>query len=321
MQLNETTSDETPAADKAVPVPDWLAVKRSRQSKLAESSPVSIAVAEPPVPPALSVIVQADPRKPSVVPPAVLAKELIPKKVLDRRHWFVRMLSRDEAIGMLISLAIHTVVLLTLGLVIMSNVSKQETINLWGLLGESEQAGTDMVIDTALPGDAGESAIQEMTNIAQPLESLSSGSDIPEMVRVGLSGSGGGKGAGDGEGGSGISLGVAGPKIPGHAQTKGSFTAWADPRDPKPGQKYDIVIQVRLPSSVKKFRAADLTGRVIGTDGYKQPIHFEPTVQLDVEEGAVEIRITVPGAAQKVRDTIRVESKLLREKQTFEIEF
>ena len=60
---------------------------------------------------------------------------------------------------------------------------------------------------------------------------------------------------------------------------------------------------------------------MIGTDGYKQPIHFEPTVQLDVEEGAVEIRITVPGAAQKVRDTIRVESKLLREKQTFEIEF
>ena len=261
----------------------------------------------------------------TVVGRTITTAPVKPSPVVDRRHWFVRWLARDEAIGMVISLSIHATALLVLGLIVMSGVNKPETINLWGVVGESQDAGNGTEIDTALPGDTGEAAMEEMTSLAQPLESLSSSSQLPEMGRVGASGlaglGGAGGGNGDGEGGTGISLGAGVGKVPGHAQTKGSFTAWADPRDPKPDENYHIVIQVRLPSGVKKYRAADLTGRVIGTDGYRQPIRFDPTEQTDVEEGVVELRIFVPGGARKVRDTVKVESKVLREKQTFEIEF
>lgn len=293
MSANNTASDDFSAANPLL----GPAAKRIRSPKTTQSA-VARTVTTPP------------------------AK---PNTVVDRRHWFARWLSRDEAIGMVISLSLHATVLLVLGLIVMAQVNKPETINIWGLVGDSQDAGNGMEIDTALPGDTGDAATEELTNLAQPLESLASSSQLPEMGRIGASGLGGlggaGGGSGDGEGGTGISLGSGIGKVPGHAQTKGSFTAWADPRDPKPDENYHIVIQVRLPSGVKKYRAADLTGRVIGTDGYRQPIRFDPTEQTDVEDGVVELRIFVPGGARKVRDTVKVESKVLREKQTFEIEF
>ena len=58
-----------------------------------------------------------------------------------------------------------------------------------------------------------------------------------------------------------------------------------------------------------------------GTDGYKQVIRFKRDETFTVVDGIVQVRIRVPGADRLVRDTIRVESKVLREKQTIEIEF
>ena len=84
---------------------------------------------------------------------------------------------------------------------------------------------------------------------------------------------------------------------------------------------YEIVIQFRLPTNVKTYRSSDLTGMVVGTDGYKQVIRFRRDEALNVRDGSVQVRIRVPGAERLVRDTIRVESKVLREKQTIEIEF
>ena len=61
----------------------------------------------------------------------------------------------------------------------------------------------------------------------------------------------------------------------GKAVTKGSFTAWTVPKDPKPGQDYKIVIQIKVPETVKRYRIADLSGRVIGTDKYTLDIPYE----------------------------------------------
>ena len=69
------------------------------------------------------------------------------------------------------------------------------------------------------------------------------------------------------------------------------------------------------------YRGSDLSGMVTGTDGYKQAIKFNRGQAFDVQDGSVQVRIRVPGAAQLVRDSIRIESKLLREKQMIEIEF
>ena len=87
------------------------------------------------------------------------------------------------------------------------------------------------------------------------------------------------------------------------------------------GEDYDIVIQVKLPPNVTKYRGSDISGNVIGTDSYRQAIRLKASELLPVVDGVVQIRIHVPGGGRLVRDTIRVESKILREKQTFEIEF
>ena len=310
--------EESPLeVDPSVPVPPWLVAHRERQAKAAAERPRSPAEPEPSVPPKVSPAAARTKPKLKLDLPAIVEATKPADEADDDRHWLVRWISRHSTISILVSLAVHAVVLATLAFIYISQVTFQDTINLWGVVGENEEVGSEMVIDTALPIDAGESAPLQMTDVSKSLESMGSGSSVPEMVRVGM----GGKGSGGGEGGNGTSMGVPSLKIPGHAQTKGSFSAWTDPRDPKPNENYSIVIQMRLPTNVKKFRGSDLSGLVTGTDRYRQEIRFKSTDQFPVENGVVELRIVVPGGALRVRDTIRIESKLLREKQTFEIEF
>lgn len=125
---------------------------------------------------------------------------------------------------------------------------------------------------------------------------------------------------------------------------KGSFSVWTVPKDPLPNQEYKIVIQVRLPKVVRRYRARDLTGQVEGTDGYRQKIPWDPLwkgrsdVALTVRDGRLvalrkegflpirnrvsQLIIRVPPANKKlVRDTITIESRMLKEKQVLEIVF
>ena len=269
---------------------------------------------------------------PSLTPPVLpSSKRKIPKPIItvspvqaevpaSSEGWLKRWISNQGMIGIGFSLLVHTLALLILACIYVSQVRKVDEVSLWGTAGNSDEV-TDTVIETDLPGDidAGESAPLQMTNVSEALDSIGPMGVVAESTRVG--GLGGGNGHGRGESGDGSGMGVAGPKVPGHAQTKGSFSAWPDPRDPKPGEDYFIVIQIRLPKNITKYRGSDVSGNVIGTDGYRQAIRFKANETLDVEEGAVQMRIFVPGAARLIRDTIRVESKILKEKQTFEIEF
>ena len=82
------------------------------------------------------------------------------------------------------------------------------------------------------------------------------------------------------------------------------------------------MIQIQLPDKIAKYRGSDISGNVIGTDSYRQVIRVKnPNEMIPIEDGMVQIRIHVPGGGRLVRDTSRVESRMLREKQTFEIEF
>ncbi len=132
-------------------------------------------------------------------------------------------------------------------------------------------------------------------------------------------------------------------KVPksGLAVTKGSFTAFTIPANPKPGEMYSIVIEVRLPDDVKRFRVADLTGEVKGSDKYTQKIPYDtrtpnasgyPTANerivrldastvLDVIDNKVQIVIKVPGAARLVKDTIKIRSRKLKEEQELTLVF
>jgi len=140
------------------------------------------------------------------------------------------------------------------------------------------------------------------------------------------------------EDGSGFLL-----KIPesGLAVTKGSFTAFTIPANPQPLETYRIVIEVRLPDDVKKYRVSDLSGEVRGSDRYSQKLPFDSskpgasefpgenqTVKplksstiLNVVNNKVQIVVKVPGAAKMVRDVIRIRSSKLREEQELTLVF
>lgn len=315
-QSNPTSNDpraESPSVvvpDGGADIPAWLAARRERsvEPETATDTGTTPPARKPPVPPLPAA-------KPSLKNLGIRivsgeATEWARGRV---RTWF----SKQGMVGVAVSLLLHAVVLAILACILVSQVSKTELSTIWGMQGNSDELGADIILDTEIPGDEGESAPLEITNASQSIDAMGVQGDLTESIRVGL----GGKGNGEGESGDGAGLGVGALKVPGHAQTKGSFSAWADPRDPKPNEDYEIVIQVKLPEDVKKFRASDISGVVIGTDSYRQTIKFKSNEVLPIENGIVRIRIHVPGAYKLVRDTIRIESKMLREKQIFEIEF
>lgn len=113
----------------------------------------------------------------------------------------------------------------------------------------------------------------------------------------------------------------------GRAVTKGSFTTWTVPEDPAPREDYLVVIQIRLPEKIKKYRKEDLTGFLEGDDGYQTPLGdfkgkgFPKRYYGQFDDEARQFVIRIPGGAAKVQDTITIQSKVLREKQTLEITF
>jgi hypothetical protein len=126
----------------------------------------------------------------------------------------------------------------------------------------------------------------------------------------------------------------------GLAVTKGSYTAWTEPANPLPGQNYLIVIEIRLPDDVKRYRITDLVGEVVGSDNYRQKIPYDSRARsataastagglkvidsstvLDVTNNKVQLAVRVPGAARLVRDTIKIRSRRLREAQELVLVF
>ena len=280
-------------------IPAWLAVRR----KISPSSPIEKEVEH-----AVEPATELPPTLP-LVKPIVISVKQVDSLPLSMSDW----LTDRRTIGVVVSLLVHAFVMLCLAFFLVSKVPLRDVVSLWGVSGNTDETA-ELVLDSVLPVEQMESAPLQLTDLSQALGD--SAGNIADAMNIGRGGNG--KGEGDGEG---TSLSAPTLRIPGHAQTKGSFSAWADPRDPRPGQDYFVVIQIKLPGNVTKYRGSDLSGNVIGTDGFRKTIHFKTTDQFPIENGAIQIRIHIPGAERLVRDTIRVESRLLREKQRFEIEF
>ncbi len=102
------------------------------------------------------------------------------------------------------------------------------------------------------------------------------------------------------------------------AVTKGSFTAWTEPASPAAFQDYQIVIEVKLPSSVVDYPPGDLSGTLFGTDGYDQKILGLPEM---IGAHKARIVVDVPGAFFHVRDTIDLKSAMLQETQQIVLTF
>lgn len=253
---------------------------------------------------------------------ATVAEGAHPPWAMHLWHWP----TRAALYGASTSLAIHLTLLVLLAMFAISGkpVAILSTVEV-----EFGNPGGDTIFDSNLEASlemegGHEAAPLQLPDLdpsfSQDAFSVNAGETLDGIVNG--TGLGDGRGFGEGTGrGSDTGTGLPAINVPSFAVSKGSFSAWTEPRDPDPGQQYVIVIQVRLPKTLREYRASDLTGMVIGTDLYKQVIKFKSTEKFPVNEGAVEVRVSVPGAAKLVRDTIRIESRLLREKQILKIEF
>lgn len=126
------------------------------------------------------------------------------------------------------------------------------------------------------------------------------------------------------------------PALPSNAVTQGSFSAWAVPPNPAPMQPYQIYIQVKLPSNTISYTLADLSGNLVGTDGYQQTIGLNPAAYSSITKGTRPVLgqgfnyngsttalliVPVPGAASAVSDKIKISSTKLNETQDLEVIF
>lgn len=133
-------------------------------------------------------------------------------------------------------------------------------------------------------------------------------------------------------------------KLPetGLAVTKGSFTAWTIPENPAVGDWYKIIIEVRVPDRITQYRLSDLSGTVIGTDGYSRRLPYDSrwtklstyvdesnklqevkgSSRVKVRNNKVQLVLNIPPATINLtEDTIRIKSRRLRESQTLSLIF
>jgi len=262
---------------------------------------------------------------------------------------FRRWLASFSAKGLVGSFLVHS--LLAILLIVLSILFHWDIPGIRGndafstLLSESdsEQVVLDDAIDTQLKDAGGDQQPVELPQfrVVQTTTQSPRTDAAVDLDQALASAMGQGEGSTD-KSGDGGGARFAVPEK-GRAVTKGSFSVWTIPADPVPRQDYRIVIEVKLPSRIHRYRASDLSGLVVGTDLFRMAIPWDRhwpnrTVRqgshgrfirvrkgkgsyLPVKKRRAQLMILVPGAKALVKDTIRIRSKILKEQQTLHIVF
>lgn len=233
-----------------------------------------------------------------------------------------------------VSVAVHTVIAIALAIVVKESLNENQSISMILTEADAMPIDFDDIEDISVDMAGGsETQVPQFQNVPLAVDSALT-SNASELMS--LAGSGEGDG---GDMGFGFKF-----KMPegGKAVSAGSFTAWTVPEDPRPGQDYIIVIRVKVPKATTSYRVSDLSGQIVGTDGYtlQVPVDNNPSRRdrtkteragrlvpvksrdrLRVVKGHVQLMVDVPGAASLTRDTIQVRSRMLKEEQKLEIVF
>jgi hypothetical protein len=274
--------------------------------------------------------------------------------------WFSKLRQRllgDEGASYGISLLVHLVILAIFAVPVIQHVTRDEPL-IASIVEQSAGGGSpfglpdmDSMVNTEL--EPPKPLVNSPAHVAVPDLAADDALAVSKAMLGTPEGDGGqGTGAGSGIGAGDVGNGMM-QFVPKNAVRKGSFAAWTTPTfsngytrkfgepDPKPGdsprpmQPYWITIQIQVPGDRTRFPIRDLTGEVIGTDGYRQKIPAHTFVMdkdgklvplagkstVPVIEGFVQFVVQVPGARNLVKDTIVIKSKLLKEEQALEIVF
>lgn len=242
-------------------------------------------------------------------------------------------------VGYVVSLAVHSLVLLAFSLVVLQIGKGTGGGSLDTTLGVPGAAGDEYLDTRSFEISAGSEGLDEQVTVAEPLPL-----DAPSLdLAVANAFDAQAPGTADGTGEDDISVEGSGdgddgafelPAGGGNAVRQGSFAAWTVPEDPRVGQDYIIVIEVTLPPDTERYARGDLSGQLVGTDGYKVMIPdgrewngarwSRPMRNPAFRRSGDKARVVffIRGAQQAlVRDTILIRSELLDEQQKLQITF
>lgn len=269
---------------------------------------------------------------------ALPALEVVPEDEPDDRDWLQRAIdwlrgAAAESYGA--SLIVHVVLLFCMSLYIFDMYDDNEAVSL--VASESNDLPMEfdeivaLQLDTA--GNADETELPQNQTLPLQADLVATSDAAIDLAKY--AGSGDGQ---DGEDSSGMLFAMPSG---GQVVSAGSFSAWTVPKDPGPGEDYKIVIMVKVPEKRTLYPISDLSGEVIGTDGFSLEVPFgkfrdrygtriqrrgllafpRRNDRVRVVDGQVQIVVDIPGASRLVKDTIEVKSRMLKEDQTLEIEF
>lgn len=280
--------------------------------------------------------------------PAIASSPPAPRRrrlVVDRPDWHGRRQWRDELSAYVMSFLVHLagMIALTMTFVVQAVPGKPAPLTITTELPD-ESPLDDLPAEFTLQPPQVEDAPQlGPSMVAATAADASHQLDVAAVTAP----PGGKQGAGTSSGppaqtGSFLDL-------PKNAVQAGSFAAWWIPKAerygeqveagqlPREGQDYRIYVQVLVPKEHKVYRVDDLSGEIVGTDGYKQIIpdrafvldekgNLVPAIgarrYLPLRNGVAEIVFKVDAASKAgIQDLIRIHSRLLDEEQTLTLEF
>ncbi|MFH1301587.1 MAG: hypothetical protein ABIK07_11050 [Planctomycetota bacterium] len=245
--------------------------------------------------------------------------------------------------GYFVSFLFHTTILTIMAIVVVGGMQGNDDFSTIASLDDKDSFALNGPLDTRIEEEAGGKTTE--FNVMQPIKTMTGENESTlKEIEADFSmhlGKGEGEEDGDGKGSGGGEFKL---KPMGNAVTVGSFTAWTVPKDPDLNEDYLIIIQVKLPYNYKstRYRASDLSGLVLGTDNHRQAIPwdvrwpnstFTPNANGDIrlvskgdylplKKRVAQLIVKVPGSkVPATRDTIKIESKVLKEKSTLEIVF
>lgn len=257
----------------------------------------------------------------------------------EQDEWIRDALTSPDAMGYYLSTALHLLAFLLAAFIftVVTDVF-DDPPPLQASLGEEEvidgKARFEAVIEVNKGEVQGDSAMDRLANLVRPnndgeLQTLPEQA-VPSLMRSSAE-------TGD-ESENEFLL-----RVPegGLAVTKGSFTAWTIPARPRPGENYQIIIEVKLKEGTPRYRLSDLIGTVKGTDGFSQKLPYDKSARrpsmfmnqnnvlqaiqektvAPVRNNKVQLIVEIPGAGADIQDTINIRSRRLRESQTLMIVF
>lgn len=244
----------------------------------------------------------------------------------------------STAVGYLVSLVAHSLILVVCSLVVLHFGKDVGSGTVSTQLGVPGEAGDEFLDTRSFEISAGNEGLEEPVTVAEPVPldapthelGIANAFDVKSLGAPDGTGEDDKQIEGSGTGDDGAFELPAG----GNAVREGSFAAWTVPEDPRVGEDYRIVIEVTLPSDTERYARNDLSGQLIGTDGYKVAIPdgrewngqgwTRPMRTPAFRRSGDKARVVffIRGAHQSfIRDTILIRSKLLEESQKLQITF